>query len=140
MVEKTKHSFVDDNPYLVYTGEPDTSIEGGSGGSGGSGSDGGLFVVLANSNVTTWSSSGTTVVLDMPLKDIIDAVKAGNNVVIKVWTGNGAPDFIYLYFSDYSYAGGNETIHFYDHTNTYQFEIHVRPGGLEVATGRISSN
>lgn len=133
MVEKTKHSFVDDNPYLVYTGEPNMSIEDGS--NSGSGS-GGLIVVLANSNVTTWSTSGTTILLNMPLKDIIDAVKAGSNVVIKAWSGKGAPDYINLYFSNYYYVSGDETIRFYNLEHTYQIEIYVRPGGPEVATGK----
>ena len=34
----TKHAFVDDNPYIAYTGEPETAVSGGSGGGGVGGS------------------------------------------------------------------------------------------------------
>lgn len=38
-VEKTKHQFVDDNPYLVYSGEPESTVDSAGGGGGGSNID-----------------------------------------------------------------------------------------------------
>ena len=34
---ETKHEFIDDNPYITYTGKPDTAYDGEGGGGGGGG-------------------------------------------------------------------------------------------------------
>lgn len=34
---EAKHEFIDDNPYIVYTGKPDTAYDGDNGGGGGGG-------------------------------------------------------------------------------------------------------
>ena len=134
MTEKTKHSFVDDNPYLVYTGEPDTAIEGGSG--SGSGSGGGMFIASTESKMDTWSSDGTTVVLDKNPQDIISAIKSGKIVVIKTGVGLNAQSFEYLYFSNYYYSDSNdETAEFYDLSHLYQLQIYLRPGNPAIVDG-----
>ena len=35
---ETKHEFIDDNPYITYTGKPETAYDGEGGGGGGGGS------------------------------------------------------------------------------------------------------
>lgn len=44
-VVKTKHEFIDDNPYLVYSGEPESTLDNAGGGGGGGGDNANLFVI-----------------------------------------------------------------------------------------------
>ena len=43
---ETKHEFIDDNPYITYTGKPDTAYDGEGGGGGG----GGYTLPIASAN------------------------------------------------------------------------------------------
>ena len=91
MTEKTKHSFVDDNPYLVYTGEPDTAIEGGSGSGsgdgGGSGAGGILYVTITGEKVMeNWSddqANPETLSSDKSSTEILQAIADGKTVIAK---------------------------------------------------------
>ena len=71
-VEKTKHTFVDDNPYLVYSGEPDTCVNNAGGGGGG---DDNIFIVEMYADQ---GQPKTDVLFD----DIFNAVQAGKLVFL----------------------------------------------------------
>ncbi len=68
-VEKTKHAFVDDNPYLVYSGEPDTSVDNAGGG------DDNIFIV----EMYAYQGQPKT---DVLFNDIFNAVQAGKLVFL----------------------------------------------------------
>lgn len=99
MVEKTKHSFVDDNPYLVYAGEVDTSIDGGSGGSGGSG---GLFIINLDTSIWDWTSSEKPVNKDKSDNEIMNAISSGKQIVLRAFTNNAHTGYVNLYFDRFS--------------------------------------
>ena len=65
-VEKTKHEFVDDNPYLVYSGEPESTLDNAGGGSGDS-----AKVLLVTVTNTPQASNNFTLV-SPPIEDIIE--------------------------------------------------------------------
>lgn len=93
MTEKTKHEFVDDNPYLVYSGEVNTSYSGdsGSGGGGGGGGDAGdsdvfWVTITSESPMNEWSTvetNPTTLSSDKSYTEIVQAVKDGKTVIAK---------------------------------------------------------
>lgn len=80
-IEKTKHSFVDDHPYIAYAGEPDTAVDGS-----GTGTDapGALIVHSNGPAMSTWSSDYVELSLDVDIPKIVDAVLAGTDVIIYV--------------------------------------------------------
>ena len=90
MTAKTKHAFVDDNPYLVYSGDVDTSYSGDSGGGGGGG--GGddektFFVTITGENpMDGWSgtlSDPETLSSDKSYTEIVQAIADGKTVIAK---------------------------------------------------------
>ena len=93
MVAKTKHEFVDDNPYLVYSGDLDTSYDGASesgGGGGGGGGDAGdntFYVTVTGTNLLTeWTDDQQNPEIlsaDKSYAEISQAVADGKNVIVK---------------------------------------------------------
>lgn len=81
-VEKTKHAFVDDNPYLVYSGEPDSTVDDAGGGSGGGGGNDGYFLITVTDLVD--STSGLTGKADKSKSEVLDAVNNGKIPFLKV--------------------------------------------------------
>ncbi len=91
MTKKTKHEFVDDNPYLVYSGDIDTSYNGDSGSGGGDGGgggggdvgDNGIFVVhITGAEVAGWSTVGTSNFnVTESIDDIVEAFLSGKKVI-----------------------------------------------------------
>lgn len=86
MTAKTKHAFVDDNPYLVYSGDVDTSYNGDSGGGGGGGGgDAGVFWVeiLGNrKDPSDWAinpASDANATTDFYLSATIEEIRAAVN-------------------------------------------------------------
>ena len=113
-----KNSFVEENPYITYTGEPETSFDGDSGGSGGELEPGSVTTeAIANGAVTAekiaegvtdsvywimltcdppisnWyinSIYGTeNITPDKTLSDLISAIENGKNPKLKVLLTTG---------------------------------------------------
>lgn len=92
MTEKTKHEFVDDNPYLVYSGDINASYnaDSGSGGGGGGGDagDNGVFYVTITSEtpMDNWSNDDTNPTLlssDKSHAEILQAITDGKTIIVK---------------------------------------------------------
>jgi hypothetical protein len=87
-VEKTKHEFVDDNPYLVYSGEPDTSVDNAGGGGGGGGTND-IMRVYINEAANRWDldTSGlynTALTANHTVNEIVQAINDNKEVVVYV--------------------------------------------------------
>lgn len=138
MVAKTKHEFVDDNPYLVYSGDVDTSYDGasesGGGGGGGDAGDSGVFWVeiLGDSkNPDNWpinpgmSGSTATLSLSATYDEIKNAINQGkivkaisknqnedssfNNYIFDLTTYTGATTGgSAIFFEPFMYGGGSD--------------------------------
>ena len=102
-MEKTKHAFVDDNPYLVYSGEAEASLEGGGGGGGGGGgNEKTFFVTITGDNpMEDWSgdlSDPETLSSDKSYTEIVQAIADGKTVIAKtpMFDLGGAENFAFL--------------------------------------------
>lgn len=82
-VEKTKHEFVDDNPYLVYSGEPDTSVDNAGGGGGGD-DDSPFLYVTVTEDLSTWTDEGIALTISENKDAIVNAMRAGMMVLFIV--------------------------------------------------------
>lgn len=74
---EAKHSFVDDNPYIVYSPNAETTSEGGSGG---------LVVVTADADGYP----------SMSAEEIAENANAGKLVVYKIMQGDSSFELLYL--------------------------------------------
>lgn len=81
-VEKTKHAFVDDNPYIVYSGDSDSTIDNAGGGSGGGGGNDGYFLVTVTNPEST--DTGMTGTADKSKTEVINAINNGKIVFLKL--------------------------------------------------------
>lgn len=79
-VEKTKHEFVDDNPYLVYSGEPESTLDNAGGGGGGGGNDSPFLYVTVSEDLSTWEPSGTSLTISESKETIANAMR--NNKIV----------------------------------------------------------
>lgn len=105
MTEKTKHEFVDDNPYLVYSGDIDASYSGDSGSGGGGGGDAGSGVfwveITGNSknpdewanNPATDETATTDFTLSATVNEITEAINAGK--IVKVIAEGEIGNFVF---------------------------------------------
>jgi hypothetical protein len=84
---EAKHSFVDDNPYLVYSPNAEATSEGGSGGGGGAG----FPVIEAN------AETGALSVTAGALKTMLDA----SPVIMTMQGGDVNPNLIWVTLSEY---------------------------------------
>ena len=80
-VEKTKHQFVDDNPYLVYSGEPESTVDSAGGGGG---DDSPFLYVTVSEDLSTWTESGIQLTIDVNKETIVNAIQAGKPVIFVV--------------------------------------------------------
>ena len=126
-IEKTKHAFVDDNPYLVYSGEPESTLDN-AGGGGGGGDDSPFLYVTVDEDFGSWSTDPTALTINESYETIVNALQAGKEVIFVVkhntqgasWRYlakiNGyAPDFSTLFaiFNNQFASSDFATIHFY---------------------------
>ncbi len=82
-IEKTKHTFVDDNPYLVYSGEPD------------SGDDSPFLYVDVEEDILTWTQNRINLTLSESPETIVDAMRTGK-MVIFILHHNSSGSLIYV--------------------------------------------
>lgn len=82
----TKHAFVDDNPYIAYTGEPETAVSGGSGGGGGDGGGSGIPIIKYDGDEYTCTIEYSTLKAGILSGDIVfgfagaSAYESGNDI------------------------------------------------------------
>lgn len=138
MTSRTKHEFVDDNPYLVYSGDADTSYDGdsGSGGGGGGGSDsdilwveiyGGIGPYNWATNPSSDIEATTNFSLTASVEEIKEAVDAGK--IVKVFSKQQmSPTTVATIVFDmvsYDYISDNEV---------------SKPVFISTAVGKVGSN
>ena len=89
VVEKTKHAFVDDNPYLVYSGEPESTLDNAGGGSD-SGNGSPFLYVTVNEELSRWTQNGIDLTISESRETIANAMQSGKMVifVVTIFIGN----------------------------------------------------
>jgi hypothetical protein len=107
-VEKTKHAFVDDNPYLVYSGEPDTSVDNAGGDDGGNESN--ILFVGVNEDITTWTSDGIILNISENKSTIVNAMQTGKIVLFVVRQTMAGDNFIRHYIRANVVTQNNEAV------------------------------
>lgn len=89
---KTKHEFIDDNPYICYAPDADATIadtESGGGGGGGGDSESGVFIIDC-------IEAGNTFTVDKSMSDITAAYNSGKCIILA--TGVSDDDSRSLYY------------------------------------------
>ena len=86
-VEKTKHQFVDDNPYLVYSGELDTSVDSAGDGGGDGGNE---DVFIFNVNASNWKQPTFN---QEDISALIAAMEQGKPVIVRETKDTGETDY-----------------------------------------------
>jgi len=128
-VEKTKHTFVDDNQYLVYSGEPESTLDNAGGGG-----DSPFLYVDVEEDILTWTQNQINLTLSESPETVVDAMRTGKMVIfILHHDSSGSLIYVraeYLYRETFVlayYRGTGIT-----NSSTYEYQLRVGNGG---ATG-----
>ena len=122
-VEKTKHEFVDDNPYLVYSGEPDATADNAGGGD-----DSPFLYVDVKEDILTWTQNQINLTLSESPETVVDAMRTGKMVIfILHHSSSGSLIYVraeYLYREIFvlGYYRGTGI------TSSSEYEYHIRVG------------